>query len=214
MAMKERVLRLRPTQLAIGMREVQAKVEKLAELDARRLHRYVKKHAIRVVRSPQDELYVTDHHHLLAALWLVGVKKVRVSVERNFSKRKLSRPQFWQLLVRRGLVHLFDQFGNGPHEPFYLPQDIRGLGDDPYRSLAWLARQNHGFAESKEPYYEFQWAQLLRRAKLLDPGGAFQIDEVLDHAVKVCRSAEARGLPGYIGPRRRNRSRRPRFAVA
>jgi hypothetical protein len=85
--------------------------------------------------------------------------------------------------------------------PLYLPADIRGLSDDPYRSLAWLAQRARAFGESKVPYYEFGWAQLLRGRKLLSPHGRPQLRRALPRAMRICRSRSARKLPGYLGAR-------------
>jgi hypothetical protein len=45
-------------------------------------------------------------------------------------------------------VYPYCQFGEGPRKPLYLPRDIRGLADDPYRSLAWFVRKAGGFDPS------------------------------------------------------------------
>jgi hypothetical protein len=134
------------------------------------------------------------------ALWLVGVKKVPVAVEEDFSGRRMSRPEFWRFMSSRNFTHLYDQFGEGPHDPLYLPADIRGLSDDPYRSLAWMAQCEDAFEKSDARYYEFEWAQLLRRHKLLSPDGRAQLPRAVPEAVRLCRSRAAKQLPGYEGP--------------
>src|SRR4026208_1007642 len=103
-----RVLKLRPTQFAIGMREVEHKLEKLSRLRKNQLNKYVQKHPIKVVRSPQNEFYIVDHHHLLAVLWLLGVKKVPVRVTKTFATRNMPRPRFWKLLAARRLSAPYD----------------------------------------------------------------------------------------------------------
>jgi hypothetical protein len=196
---RHRVLSLRPTQIAIGMEEVQAKVRKLEKLRRKPLAKYIRKHPIKVLCAPDEHLYVVDHHHVLAALWLVGVKKVFVEMGDDLTGRSMSTAGFWRFMSQRGCVHLYDQFGDGPREPLYLPQDVRGLADDPYRSLAWMAKQEGAFADSDVPYYEFEWAQLLRRHRLLDRHHRSEIRRALHAAVAVCRSPAASGLPGYRG---------------
>ena len=196
------VLKLRPTQFAIGMREAEQKLKKLRRLRKNQLNKYVQKHPIKVVRSPQNEFYIVDHHHLLAVLWLLGVKKVPVRVTKSFATRKMSRPRFWKFLAAGRMMHLYDEFGNGPHEALYLPEDIRGLGDDPYRSLVWMVEQENGIRDTRDPYAEFAWAQFLRRRRLLSPAGREQLDRALKKALALCRSKNARHLPGYL-PRKR-----------
>jgi hypothetical protein len=198
--MKRRhVLDLRPTQFAIGMTEVEKKAKKLRRLGKKALRAYIRKHPVKVIRSPQEELYIVDKHHTLMASWLIGVKKVRVDVQTDLSGRRMSRTAFWRFMEGRRCTHLYDQFGEGPRDPLYLPVDIRGLGDDPYRSLAWLAQKKGAFEESKVRYYEFEWAQLLRQHKLLSPDGRSQLRRAVPEAVRVCRSPAAHDLPGFRG---------------
>jgi hypothetical protein len=199
----QRVLALRPTQFAIGMSEVEHKAKKLRGLSRKKLFKYVKQNPVTVVRAPDGDLYVIDRHHTLMAYWLVGVKRASVNVEERLGSHRMSHARFWRLMSRHHLTHLYDQFGEGPHDPLYLPADIRGLSDDPYRSLAWLAQRAKAFGDSKVAYYEFRWAQLLRRRKLLSPHGRPQLRQALPRAIRICRSPAAGGLPGYLGPERR-----------
>jgi hypothetical protein len=199
----QRVLDLRPTQFAIGMSEVERKAKKFGRLSRKKLAKYVKENPVTVVRAPDGDLYVIDRHHTLLAYWLVGVKRAPVSVEERLGSHRMSHRRFWRLMSRHHLTHLYDQFGEGPHDPLYLPADIRGLSDDPYRSLAWLAQRAKAFGESKVPYYEFGWAQLLRRRKLLSPHGRPELRRALPRAIRICRSPAARTLPGFLARRAR-----------
>jgi hypothetical protein len=198
---RQPVLALRPTQFAIGMSEVERKAERLRRLSIKKQAKYVKQRPVKVIRAPNRDLYIVDRHHTLMAYWLIGVRRAPVAIEKHFASRRMSHKAFWRFLSRRHLTHLYDQFGEGPHDPLYLPVDIRGLSDDPYRSLAWMAQRKGAFGKSKVPYYEFGWAQLLRRRKLLSPDGRSLLERALPKAVGVCRSPAARGLPGYLGPR-------------
>jgi hypothetical protein len=197
----QRVLDLRPTQFAIGMSEVEHKAKKLRRLSRKKMAKYVKQNPVTVVRATDGDLYVIDRHHTLMAYWLVGVKRAPVSVEERLGSHRMSHPRFWRLMSRHHLTHLYDQFGEGPHDPLYLPADIRGLSDDPYRSLAWMAQCKGAFGKSKVRYYEFGWAQLLRRRKLLSPAGRAQLRPALSAAIRLCRSPAARKLPGYFTAR-------------
>jgi len=199
----QRLLDLRPTQFAIGMNEVERKARRLGGLSSKKLARYVEENPVKVVRAPDGDLYVIDRHHTLMAYWLVGVKRAPVTVETRLGSHRMSPRKFWRLMSRHHLTHLYDQFGEGPHDPLYLPADIRGLSDDPYRSLAWLAKRAKAFGKSKVAYYDFAWAQLLRRHKLLSPHGRPQLRRALAQAIRICRSPAARGLPGYLGAQTR-----------
>jgi hypothetical protein len=44
-----------------------------------------------------------------------------------------------------------------------IPKSIKGLDDDPFRSLAGELRSAGGFAKDTTPFSEFLWADFLRR---------------------------------------------------
>src|SRR5476651_713504 len=69
--------------------------------------------------------------------------------------------EFWKQLQSEGWIYLHDQFGKGPHAPELLPVDIRGMADDPFRSLAWELRQVKGYTKVDRPFCEFSWANFL-----------------------------------------------------
>lgn len=119
-------------------------------------------------------------------------------------------------------VYLFDGFGGGPRPPATLPAHIKDLVFDPYRSLAWIIREHHGYLKNDAPFSEFKWANFFRSRILLDQDilagkhtfdeFAFEVDpqgtlaltddgrEVIDEALFLAASPEARGLPGFRGP--------------
>jgi len=39
---------------------------------------------------------------------------------------------------------------------------------DPYRSLAWIMREHHGYLKSNAPFSEFRWADFFRKRVLVD----------------------------------------------
>jgi hypothetical protein len=89
------------------------------------------------------------------------------------------------------------------------------------RSLAWLVRERYGYLKNDVNFSEFKWANFFRTLILLDPhilGGEQDIDaylyalnqdgevvlteegkEIIDAAMFLATSPEARGLPGYRG---------------
>jgi hypothetical protein len=122
----------------------------------------------------------------------------------------------------RNWVYLFDRFGGGPRPPGTLPGHMKDLAFDPYRSLAWIVREHHGYFKNDAPFSEFKWANFFRSRILLDqdilagkhtfdefasevdPHGTLELTddgkEVLDEALFLAASAEARALPGFRGP--------------
>jgi len=193
------VLALRPTQFSIGLLEVEAKALELKKLDPTKRRETLKECRIPVIVSPWKALYVTDHHHLLFASWHIGVKEVKIEVLDDFSDAKLTHESFWRRMVNEKRAYLYDQFGKGPHEPIYLPNDIRGLAADPYRALAWAVREAGGYQNTDEPFAEFKWADFFREAKLLTPQGFGydRFNEAVQAGLQMACSDNAKGLPGF-----------------
>ena len=59
---------LRPTQITVGMREVEIKRHELRALAPSKGPEFLGRHLVPVVRGPKDRPYVIDHHHLARAL--------------------------------------------------------------------------------------------------------------------------------------------------
>ena len=107
--------------------------------------------------------------------------------------------------------------------PQTLPTHIKDLAFDPYRSLAWIVREQHGYIKNNVPFSEFKWANFFRTRVLLDQDilagkhtfddFAFEVDEhgrleltddgreVIEEVMCLTASDEARGLPGFRGNR-------------
>ena len=122
-------------------------------------------------------------------------------------------------------LHLLDQVSVqiNTQPPQTLPTHIKDLAFDPYRSLAWIVREQHGYLKNNVPFSEFKWANFFRTRVLLDQdilagkhtfdNFAFEVDEhgrleltdegreVIDEAMFLGSSDEARGLPGFRGNR-------------
>lgn len=196
------IFELKPTQLALGILEVDEKVYQIRDLAKKDVKKYLKKNPITVVRAPNREYYIVDGHHHTAACWLAGLDEVYVKVIFDFSKTRMSYVEFWKKMKKKGWCHLYDKFGDGPREPMYLAPDIRGLGDDPYRSLAWLVRRQGGFDRTKEKFCQFKWANFFRKNEVFHPDFDLDYTAATERAHRLARSKEARDLPGYIGSKR------------
>ena len=159
--LKKDVLKLRPTQFSLGLEEVDSKVQKLLKMTPKELKKHQDSKTIPVVLGPNKEPFMVDHHHAARACWEVGIKKVKVVVIADFSNMSVNK--FWRAMVERKWVYLHDQFGTfRSFQHDMLPHDIRGLADDPYRSLAWAVKEAGGFPKSDIPFFEFAWANLFR----------------------------------------------------
>ena len=189
---------LRPTQITVGMREVQAKRKRWREKqkDGKKGGEFLGTHMIPVVLGPKERHYIIDHHHLARALHEEGVKKIDVTVVANLSK--LEPDTFWFVLDNRNLMHPFDDQGRR-RDYKDLPKTVSNLVDDPYRSLAGELRRAGGFAKDTTPFSEFLWADFLRR-RVKRKAIESNFDHALENALQFAKSVDANYLPGWCGP--------------
>ena len=74
-----------PTQLTVGMLEVEVKRSRLRSSRPSEREAFLEAHPMPVVIGPEDRLYITDHHHLARAALEARVKTACFSVEADFS---------------------------------------------------------------------------------------------------------------------------------
>ena len=188
------ILDLRPTQITVGMREVAAKRRRWREQS--RQPQFLGRHMVPVVLGPKQRHYIIDHHHLVLALHDEGVDGVLVSVVANL--QNLDTDSFWFVLDNRDWMHPFD--ANGRRRGYAdIPKSVRGLVDDPFRSLAGELRRAGGFAKDTTPFSEFLWADFLRR-RMKRKAVENDFERALERALQMARSADADYLPGWCGP--------------
>ena len=197
MKRKQPVLALKPTQFSIGILEVESKYERLLKMSKSDRQKFAFTKEVPVVVSPWQMLYVLDHHHHIYSCWLAGVKFVNIKIAHDFSKKKMDFIQFWKKMGTINCAHLYDQFGDGPRNPVYLPPDIRGMADDPYRSLAWVVRKQGGFIHTGTTFAEFHWANYFRKHRLLHETGRRGLKDILNQALLLSQSKPAKNLPGF-----------------
>jgi hypothetical protein len=188
---------LRPTQITVGMREVEQKRKAWAakEQDGKKGAEFLGKHMIPVIWGVKDRYYVIDHHHLGRALIEEGVEHVLVTVVADL--RKLEKDAFWIFLDNRGWMHPFDDEGKRrTYED--IPKTIKELVDDPFRSLAGELRRAGGYAKDTTPFSEFLWADFLRR-RIKRKAVEERFSNALEQALQFAKSEDANFLPGWCG---------------
>jgi hypothetical protein len=204
---------MRPTQCTVGFLEVEFKLLELRERATRSddLPKYLKGHPIPAVLGPDGHMYLTDHHHMGLALvtlaneWDKSDKPAAKNpfrsccfrIVKDYSDRhELSMRQFFSKLEQRNLCHPIDGQGNRVDK---LPKSLSELVDDPYRSLAGLARKAGAYDKVDIPFLEFMWADYLRDK--VDPGQICRdhLVEAIHGAVVVANDQLAARLPGYHG---------------
>ncbi len=187
---------LRPTQITVGLREVQEKRRQWRQLAEREGPAFLGRHMIPVVLGPKGRRYVVDHHHLARALLEEGVKQVLVDVLADLSM--LAKDAFWVFLDHRAWCYPYD--AEGRRVDFaQIPTSVAEMVDDPWRSLAGELRRAGGFAKDQTPFSEFLWADFLRRRmrpKLLER----DFPAALTQALNLAKHKDAQYLPGWCGP--------------
>lgn len=187
---------LRPTQITVGMREVDEKRAQWRMHAAETQADFLGEHLIPVVLGPKKRPYLIDHHHLARALFDEGVLEVAVTIVSDLSM--LDVVAFFVYLDNRSWTHLYDAHGERQSHKA-LPKHVKGLVDDPYRSLAGALRRAGGFSKDTTPFSEFLWADFLRR-RITHKNVSAHPQEVLAEALGLASSQDAAYLPGWCGP--------------
>jgi len=186
---------LRPTQLTVGLLEVEVKRRRLEALRPDAREAFLEAHPMPVVIGPAGRLYITDHHHLARALHDEGVEDILVTIIGDLSM--VERDAFWGVMDNKRWVYPYDAKGERRHFKD-LPKSITELKDDPFRSLAGELRRSGGFAKDTTPFSEFLWADFLRRRverKRIEKSFA----SALEQALLLAKSFDADYLPGWCG---------------
>jgi hypothetical protein len=187
---------LRPTQMTVGMREVQEKRKRWQALKDEKGEDFLGKHMIPVILGPKERHYVIDHHHLGLALMKEGVEHILVTVVANLSK--LEKDAFWIFLDNRAWTHPYDE--EGQRRTYAdIPKTLSDLVDDPFRSLAGELRRAGGYAKDTTPFAEFLWADFLRR-RIKTASVDKDFASALEKALEYAKNEDANFLPGWCGP--------------
>jgi hypothetical protein len=189
--------RLHPTQMTVGMIEVEDKRAKLAALARHELRDFMAGHPIPAVWGPDDKLYLIDHHHLARAASEADVPTGFFEVEDDLSK--LEFKQFWTRMSLARWAHPIDE--RGKVQAFDdIPKHVEKLKDDVYRSLAGYVRAQGGFEKTPTAFAEFQWADFFRSRVPVGPTRE-DFDRAVEKALKLAVSPVAAALPGFKGSR-------------
>ncbi|MCU1749099.1 ParB-like protein [Pseudomonas sp. 6D_7.1_Bac1] len=188
--------KLHPTQLTVGLAEVNTKREQWKKLKRKERSAALDNHWFPCVLGPQGRHYIVDHHHFGLALIQEEVTTVPLLVLKDLSF--VEPMTFWNVMSFNQWVHPYDAHG-AQHSFEAIPKSIVDLQDDPYRSLAGQVRRAGGYSKDTTPYSEFLWADFFRSRissdQIKDLGSKLQTK-----AMDLARSQEARYLPGWAGP--------------
>jgi len=186
---------LRPTQLTVGLAEVERKRQSWKNLHPEARQSYLENHCFPGVLGPKDHYFIVDHHHLGLSLMEENIKTIKFMLLKDLSA--LSVDEFWVVMDHHQWVHPYD--ANGKRCDFdAIPKKLVELIDDPYRSLAGEVRQAGGFPKEQQPFSEFLWADFFRRripVKMI----THQPSQALSAAMQLAHSQAAAHLPGWSG---------------
>lgn len=172
---KVHALALHPTQFAVGMYEVNLKVEKLKKAIAKNsLKDRLKGEPEPIVVGPNGEFYIIDHHHLARALAEIDRdEKTYAVILENHLGETIPADQFLQSMNQKGWAYFVDETGRGRTASELEAQitDVLKMADDPFRSLAGEVRcdkncaadGSSGFIKTGVPFEEFKWAEHFRK---------------------------------------------------
>jgi hypothetical protein len=189
------ISKLRPTQITVGMREVNEKRERWRHLTDQRKVDFLGNHMIPVIHGPKQRDYIIDHHHLARALLDEGAEHVFVVTVADLSS--LDQDAFWTFLDHHAWVFPYDAKGKrrGYNE---IPRTVSELKDDPFRSVAGELRRIGGYAKDTTPFSEFLWADFLRR-QLKRSQVEKNFSAAMKKAYTLARGQDAKYLPGWCG---------------
>ena len=191
----ENVLNLKPTQAVVGMKSVKIKTKMFEDTSRDERHEYLQQNPVPVIKGPNAELFMIDHHHMSRSLLDSDHRKIYVQIVRDWSD--LSVASFWKKMGTSGFAYLLDTDGNRI-TPAELPTSIKDLKDDPFRSLAYFARKQGAYEKSMIPFAEFQWAAYYR-TQFSERDLEKDWQGTLDKALELSFTQDAAKLPGYKG---------------
>lgn len=186
---------LRPTQMTLGFREVEIKRRLWSEADAEQRVELLRRHVVPAVIGPKGRHYIVDHHHFTKALIDEKASEVAVYVVADLGD--LAKDEFWTFLDNNDWCHAYDANGKR-RELSDIPKALSELADDPFRSLVGELIRAGGCAKSDAPFFEFLWADFLRRRikkQLVEK----DFGTALVKALGLAKSTDAKSLPGWSG---------------
>ena len=197
---RTKVLELKPMQIPAGMYEVQDKARDVRDMKKKDVDDWLREKSVPILEDYKARKRPVDHHHEARSTWEADYDEVYThhyfDDDLHRKIKGLSRDEFYAVTRAMGLFYDRDQYGVGPHDPNHLPEDVRGMADDPFRSVAWQVRKRGGYEKSDEPFAEFQWAQYFRERLKTYPTRA-DFEKAVVEAMRLVHDPAAKGLPGY-----------------
>jgi hypothetical protein len=187
------IAKLQPTQITVGMIEVADKVKQLRALKPSERVEFMRAHAMPAVIGLQGKVYITDHHHLGRAALEADVEAGFFEIEADLSS--YGPEDFWKEMDKNLWVHPLD--ANGVRHYYgSIPQHLRDLVDDVYRSVAGYVRNAGGFDKTPTAFAEFVWADFFRRSVPVELVRS-DFAAAVRMAMPLAHGQLAKGMPGF-----------------
>jgi hypothetical protein len=192
------IAKLHPTQMCVGLAEVLHRREDFASDSPKQRREYLKAKPVPLVRNGNGEYWMVDRHHRLRGLLELDAD----ASAWGYIVMELASTHKTEVLTalhKKGWLYLYNSRGIGPLTTSDLPENLKELQDDPFRSLVWKLKQE-GVIEAAPliPFHEFRWGAWLRR-KALPPFCSLKLNPALPAARAYAKSAAASRLAGWIG---------------
>jgi hypothetical protein len=184
-----------PTQMTVGLREVEIKRKQWREADEDARAKLLRRHVVPVVVGPKGRYFIVDHHHFARALLEEKAPLVAVYVVDDL--QGLAKDEFWTFLDNSDWCHAYDSNGRR-RDLSDIPKSLADLADDPFRSLVGELIRAGGCAKGTTPFFEFLWADFLRRRIKRDVVEK-DFGTALVKALDLAKSLDAKSLPGWSG---------------
>ena len=186
---------LRPTQMTVGFREVEIKRRQWRSADDAERTKLLRRHVVPAVLGPKERTYIVDHHHFTKALLEEKAATVGVYIQADLSH--LAKAEFWAFLDNSDWCHAYDADGKRCALSD-IPKSLSDLVDDPFRSLVAELIRAGGCAKSSQPFFEFLWADFLRR-RIKPQLVEADFGSALVSALELAKGPDAKSLPGWSG---------------
>ncbi len=155
---------IKPTQAVVGFDDLKLRKKKIDKQYSKgTLKNYLDQRTAPAVIAPTGHAYILDRHHLSKAISDAFIpdseKKILIKIRENMSE--LSQEAFEKQMKGNNWVYLKKLAK--PIAFNELPQNLDEMIDDPYRTLAGLARDLGAYKKTETPFLEFYWADLYRQ---------------------------------------------------
>jgi hypothetical protein len=184
---KININKLKPTQICVGFEQVKEKEKKLSSKNKKQLKTYLKTKIVPVIIGPNNIFYIIDHHHLSRAIHNLNLENVYYKILEDWSE--LNEKDFWNKMEKSKYIWLFDHTGNNINLDKFLlllPDHVKDLRNDPYRSLAGIIRKRGYYEKDWSPFSEFQYANYFRENGIILDYNIISIpEEIILKAIKL-----------------------------